>query len=271
MTPPKLAAVLERYGLDGPELEMEHHKSWGEWRVRSGERMLRWVGDVEARGSGYILKDATMLAVLERHQLVAPRLLVLEQSDDQVLSIQHLLMPGALQTVEEVGLEVEGWRSLGAYVRAFHERLRLPDFNRETPAQGWELDLQELEQRGEVTRQDARWLRHWHALLPRDTARVVTHGHVAPGWIVADPSRQLILALTDWGAAAHREPGHDLLWVPPEVVEHVLSGYGPDGLPRLLRAKLSQLVKAARGAETTPLLSLADEFERFVRLLEPRR
>ncbi len=212
-----------------------------------------------------------MLAVLERHQLAAPQLLALDQSEGFVVSVQTLLMPTALCDVTEVGLEEAGWRSLGAYIRAYQDRLQLPDFNPEHPEQAWEEELRSLERRGEVGPQDARWLRHWRSLLPCEGKRVLTHGYVHPAWIVAHPSRQLVLGLTEWSIAEHREPGHDLLWVPPEVVQHVLNGYGPNGLPRLLRAKLSQLVTSAQEPHTTRPLSLADEFERFVHTLEPPR
>ncbi|KEF34853.1 hypothetical protein RDMS_04875 [Deinococcus sp. RL] len=266
--PPEVQQAVERYRLNPDVLEILHHAKSGLWHVRSGERLLRWAL-ADSSSAPHILRDAGMLAVLERHQLAAPQLLALDQNEAFVVSVQTLLMPTALCDVTEVGLEEAGWRSLGAYIRAYQDRLQLPDFSPEHPEQAWEEKLRSLERRGEVGPQDVRWLRHWRSLLPGEGKRVLTHGYVDPAWIVAHPSRQLVLGLTEWSIAEHREPGHDLLRIPAEALPHVLEGYGPGAAPRLLRAKLSELVQEAR--TTSQEVPLADQFDRFRAFLEPYR
>lgn len=242
MIPDALNAVLNHYDFGTPQT-IEHFESGGEWRVRGGGRVLRWAL-VGARAADHITRDAGMLTTLEHHRIPAPKLLALDTAGTrQVVSVQHLLLPDARSGAEAGGLTERGWHALGAYLYALHERgPRSPTVPEGQVGLG---ALRLLEGAGVLSAADNRWLRQWWGLLSSSVPLVLTHGYVAPNWVVADERGDLVLGLTDWGIAEMRLPGHDFLFLPEPALWTVLEGYGPTGLPLFLRAKLSRLVEDA--------------------------
>lgn len=264
MIPDELSDVLDRFAFAPPET-IEHFKRAGEWRVRKGERILRWAA-AEARSADHITRDAGMLATLEHHRIPAPKLLVLDAAGSRyVLSVQHLLLPEARWGDAGVGLTERGWHSLGAYLAALHERGPRSALGSASGGPVGLDSLSSLEEAGVLTASDRRWLRRWCDLLPPATPLVLTHGYVAPSWIVMDERGDLVLGLTDWSIAALRPPGHDFLYLPEPALWTVLEGYGPSGLHLFLWAKLGQLVEQAQAqlrgeAESRSESTVAEEF-----------
>lgn len=187
-----------------------------------------------------------MLATLEYHRIPAPRLLALDTTSSRhVMSVQHLLLPDARLDAEEVGLTERGWRGLGEYLYALHQRGPVPPMARVTAPAIWEAALSTLERAGEFTANDCRWLRRWWTSFPQNVPLALTHGYVTPSWVITDSQRDLVLGLTDWSIAEPRLPGHDFLFLPEPALWSVLEGYGLAGLPLFLQAKLSGLVEEA--------------------------
>ncbi|WP_019009561.1 hypothetical protein [Deinococcus aquatilis] len=242
--PDALTAALDRYRF-GPPQHVEHIEKGGEWRVRSGDRVLRW-SLTDALSADHIVRDARMLVTLEHHGIPAPHLLALDTTDpQQVVSVQHLLLPGARLDVEAAGLTERGWQALGAYLRALHDRGPVPPFQQAASDETvWQEALRTLNEANRLTPTDRAWLQRWWTLLP-PAPLVLTHGFADPGWVVTDSQRELILGLTDWSVAQGRSAGHDFLRLPESALETVLEGYGPSGTGLFLRAKLLSLVQGA--------------------------
>ncbi|GGK85599.1 phosphotransferase [Deinococcus radiotolerans] len=264
MTPEPLNRVLAHYGFDSVST-IEQIERGGEWRVRQGDRILRWA-PADRPLAEHIVRDAQLLSVLEHHHIPAPELLALDMSDSaQVVSVQDLRLPGAHTGLGATGLSEQGWRSLGGYLFALHERGPLSPTSRSMPPVNAERALALLRDRQVLDAAQVRWVRRWLSLVP-PAVPVLTHGMVTPSWVVTDDRGDLVLGLTDWSVAGPRLPGHDFLHLPEAARWTVLEGYGQTGFPRLLQVYLHQLLEAAR--DVAPEAVTGAALEQLHRLIE---